>query len=174
MTAATIRKSRPEDLDEIYEIIADASRRYKGVIPDDRWKEPYMPREELIHEIIDGVEFWVMEGEGSGISGIMGIQDRGDVHLIRHAYVLTSRQGTGIGSRLLRHLEGLTRKPVLIGTWKAAAWAIRFYEKHGYREVSSAAKDSLLNKYWSIPARQTETSTVLADARWLAGNPEQD
>jgi GNAT superfamily N-acetyltransferase len=165
-----IRAAAPQDLKSIYAIIDDASRRYKGVIPDDRWKEPYMPWDELIHEIRSGVEFWVFE-DYSGITGIMGIQGRGDVHLIRHAYVLTERQGKKVGSRMFEFLYARTKMPVLVGTWKAAWWAVKFYEKHGFREVTPEMKDFLLNKYWSIPARQTETSTVLADARWYAANP---
>lgn len=166
-----IRKSTPADLETIHELITDASRRYKGVIPADRWKEPYMPWDELLHEIDSGVEFWVLE-EDNEILGVMGLQDKTDVQLIRHAYVRTSRQGVGIGSRLLVFLMAKTSLPVLVGTWKAAFWAIKFYEKHGFTEVDTATKDFLLNKYWSIPARQTETSTVLADARWLSANTD--
>lgn len=165
-----IRPAVPHDFETIYNIVQDASRRYKGVIPDDRWKEPYMPREELMHEILDGVDFWVLEEE-SGITGVMGLQDRGDVYLIRHAYVLTERQGKAVGSRLLEFLYERTAMPVLVGTWKAAWWAVKFYEKHGFREVTPETKNFLLNKYWSIPARQTETSTVLADSRWYEANP---
>lgn len=167
--APFIRPGTSDDLESIYSVIEDASRRYKGVIPDDCWKEPYMSREELVHEINDGVEFWVI-GDEDRISGVMGLQDKGDVQLIRHAYVLTGSQGRGAGSALLRHIYALTSLPVLVGTWKAAVWAIRFYDKHGFREVDPVTKDLLLNKYWNIPARQTETSTVLADSRWLLAN----
>jgi len=99
----------------------------------------------------------------------MGIQDRGDVALIRHAYVASGIQRKGLGTRLLLHVSELTNKPVLIGTWAAAAWAIRFYERNGFTVVSSAQKDKLLRRYWSIPERQIETSVVLADARWREG-----
>ncbi len=167
--APFIRRGTPDDLEYIFSVIEDASLRYKGVIPGDRWKEPYMPREELAHEIEDGVEFWVI-GDGDRISGVMGLQDKGDVQLIRHAYVLTVSQGRGTGSALLRHIYSMTSLPVLVGTWKAADWAIRFYEKHGFKEVDPVTKDFLLNKYWNIPARQTETSTVLADGRWFLAN----
>ena len=167
--APFIRPGTPDDLESIYSVIEDASRRYKGVIPGDRWKEPYMPRDELVHEIKDGVEFWVI-GDEDGISGVMGLQDKGDVHLIRHAYVFTGSQGRGTGSALLRHICALTSLPVLVGTWKAAHWAISFYERHGFREVDPVTKDFLLNKYWNIPARQTQTSTVLADRRWILTN----
>jgi N-acetylglutamate synthase-like GNAT family acetyltransferase len=167
--APFIRQGTPGDLESVYSVIEEASRRYKGVIPGDRWKEPYMPRDELVHEIKDGVEFWVI-GDEEGISGVMGLQDKGDVQLIRHAYVLTRSQGRGAGSALLHHIYALTSLPVLVGTWKAADWAIRFYEKHGFREVDTVTKDFLLNKYWDIPARQTQTSTVLADRRWFQTN----
>ena len=164
--APFIRPCAPDDLESIFSVIEDASRRYKGAIPADRWKEPYMPRDEIVHEIKDGVEFWVI-GDEDGISGVMGLQDKRDVQLIRHAYVLTGSQGRGTGSALLRHIYALTSLPVLVGTWKAAHWAISFYERHGFREVDPVTKDFLLNKYWNIPARQTETSTVLADRRWF-------
>jgi len=133
---------------------------YKGVIPEDRWHEPYMPREELQQEIDDGVVFWCMEKEGR-LLGIMGIQDKGDVTLIRHAYVRTETQKRGIGTRLLAHLESMTDGPILIGTWKAASWAISFYEKNGYDLTSETEKNRLLRRYWSIPARQVDTSVVL-------------
>ncbi|MFP4573177.1 MAG: GNAT family N-acetyltransferase, partial [Desulfobacterales bacterium] len=152
------------DFDAIFEIINDAARAYKGIIPEDRWKEPYMPPEELVAEIEDGIVFWGIEDDGR-LLGVMGIQEKGDVTLIRHAYVKTQDQKTGVGTKLLRHLEGMTEKPVLIGTWKAAAWAISFYEKNGYILVSKEEKNRLLCKYWSIPERQVETSVVLTNQR---------
>lgn len=156
-----IRKCNERDFGTIYEIINDAATAYKGVIPADRYKEPYMPREELRQEIEAGVEFWGYE-ENNELLGVMGIQDVKDVTLIRHAYVRRARQNQGIGGKLLAHLLKLTNKLVLIGTWAAADWAIRFYEKHGFRLVSLEEKDKLLRKYWSIPERQIETSVVLA------------
>ena len=161
-----IRKCDDKDFGAIYETINDAAKAYEVVIPADRYKEPYMPREELRHEIEAGVEFWGHE-ENDQLVGVMGIQDVGDVTLIRHAYVKKSKQNQGIGGKLLAHLLKRTNKPVLIGTWADASWAIRFYEKHGFRLVSSEEKDRLLRKYWSIPERQIETSVVLANERWF-------
>jgi len=148
-------------------IINDAARAYRGVIPADRWHEPYMPPSELAGEIAAGVVFWGLERDGE-LLGIMGIQDRGEVTLIRHAYVLTSHQGQGIGGRLIRHLQTMSAKPVLIGTWAAAEWAIRFYQRYGYHLVDPETKTRLLHRYWSIPERQVETSVVLGDERWWA------
>lgn len=151
-------------------IVNDAARAYRGVIPADRWREPYMAPDELEKEIAEGVLFWVAE-EGGGLSGVMGIQDKGEVALVRHAYVTPTMQRKGVGTRLLRHVEGLTSKPVLIGTWADASWAIEFYRRNGFTVVSTGHKDFLLRKYWSIPARQVETSVVLADGRWMKGQP---
>ncbi|QFP76960.1 GNAT family N-acetyltransferase [Deinococcus sp. AJ005] len=160
-----IRPATSADFERIYEIINDAAQAYRGIIPADRWQEPYMPSEELREQIADGVEFLCFE-DGDQVIGVMGIQDRGEVKLIRHAYVATRQRGGGIGSRLLRELLDSTEKPVLIGTWAAAAWAISFYQKHGFSVVSEEEKNRLLRMYWSIPERQVETSVVLADARY--------
>jgi len=149
----------------MFDIINDAAQAYKGVIPNDRWNEPYMPSEELRHEIDEGVVFWGLEHDGQ-LLGVMGIQGKGDVTLIRHAYVRTQAQKLGIGTRLLRHLESITEKPILIGTWADASWAISFYEKNGYAVLSEDEKNRLLVKYWSIPERQVETSVVLASRKW--------
>ena len=127
-----IRKCTDDDIPALYAIINDAAQAYKGVIPADRWHEPYMPMDELSQEIRDGVQFWGYESDGELI-GVMGMQDKGDVALIRHAYVKTARRNRGVGTNLLRHLERMTTKPILIGTWADATWAIRFYEKNGYR-----------------------------------------
>ena len=156
-----------KDFDAIWEIINAAAIAYKDVIPADRWKEPYMPKQELEHEIEAGVKFWGLE-KGNTLAGVMGIQDVQDVTLIRHAYVRSAYQKSGIGATLLGQLKALTPKPVLVGTWADAEWAIRFYEKHGFRMVTTGEKNVLLRKYWSIPERQIETSVVLADARWRA------
>jgi len=153
------------DFDEIYEIINDAAAAYKGIIPSDRWHEPYMNEEELRVQINEGVNFWRYT-EDDSIMGVMGIQEKGDVVLIRHAYVRTIYRNKGIGGKLLRHLIGLAGKPVLIGTWADAAWAIDFYKKHGFTLVSFEEKERLLRKYWSIPLRQIETSVVLAGPGW--------
>jgi GNAT superfamily N-acetyltransferase len=157
----------------MYEIINDGARAYKGVIPADRWHEPYMSIEELKHEIDDGVEFWGYEAAGN-LMGVMGLQDKGDVYLIRHAYVRTKSQNRGIGRELLRHLEQRTDKPILVGTWTDATWAIRFYEKNGYRRLSRPETERLLKKYWKIPERQVVTSVVLANPKWKADNEESE
>jgi N-acetylglutamate synthase-like GNAT family acetyltransferase len=160
-----IRRCTQQDLSVMYEIINDAAQAYRGVIPEDRWQEPYMPIDELKLEIDDGVEFWGYE-EAGDLIGVMGLQDKGDVHLIRHAYVRTNRQYCGIGTRLLRHLEQMTDKPILVGTWADATWAITFYEKNGYRLLSRSETERLLKKYWKIPERQVVTSVVLADVNY--------
>jgi len=160
-----IRRCDARDFDLMWAIVNDGARAYKGIIPADRWTEPYMPAEKLQHEIDDGVVFWGYE-DGGRLVGVMGLQQVQDVTLIRHAYVLTANQGQGIGARLLSHLCQLTNEPVLIGTWAAAVWAIRFYEKHGFQIVSAEEKNRLLKKYWTIPERQIETSVVLVDPKW--------
>jgi GNAT superfamily N-acetyltransferase len=161
-----IRKSVEADFSAMLAIINDAAQAYRDVIPADRWHEPYMPAGELAHEIADGVVFWVAEVEGR-LAGVMGIQDRGEVALVRHAYTAPALQGKGVGTRLLRHVESLADKPILIGTWAAAGWAIAFYQRNGYTVVPNSDKDRLLRTYWSIPARQIETSVVLADEQWM-------
>ena len=151
-------------------IVNAAAQAYRGVIPADRWHEPYMPPEEMAQEIADGVIFWVAEEDGR-LLAVMGMQDKGEVALVRHAYVAPTAQRKGVGTSLLRHVQGLADKPVLIGTWAAASWAIEFYRRNGFTEVPGPRKDFLLRKYWSIPARQVETSVVLADQRALAFLP---
>ncbi len=161
-----IRKSNEKnDFNTIYEIINDASIAYKGIIPEDRWKEPYMSKNELETQINEGVQFWNYEVNNE-ILGVMGIQFKSDVTLIRHAYVRTSSRQKGIGGKLLNHLVKRAKNPVLIGTWKDATWAIRFYEKHGFRLLSDEEKNKLLKIYWTIPERQVETSIVLASQNW--------
>jgi GNAT superfamily N-acetyltransferase len=151
----------PSEFDAILNVVNDAAQAYKGVIPQDRWKEPYMPASELEQEIAGGVEFYGWK-ENSALTAVMGIQLVNDVTLIRHAYVVTAYQRRGLGERLLRHLMSLARaSTVLVGTWEAAYWAVRFYEKHGFTLVSKEEKDRLLRKYWGIPERQVETSVVL-------------
>jgi GNAT superfamily N-acetyltransferase len=156
-----IRSLLSSDFDTILKVINDAARAYRGVIPADRWKEPYMSAEELRKEIEAGVHFygWV---EDERLLGVTGIQSMKDTTLIRHAYVLPGYQRKGIGTGLLKYLVGLAKTPeILVGTWASANWAIRFYEKHGFKLVSSKEKDELLWTYWSIPERQVETSVVL-------------
>jgi N-acetylglutamate synthase-like GNAT family acetyltransferase len=160
-----VRPATQADFQRIYEIINDAAQAYKGIIPADRWHEPYMPQAELEAQIADGVRFNCYL-ENDEIVGVMGIQDKGEVNLIRHAYVSTKRRGGGIGSILLRELVDSSPKPILIGTWKAADWAIRFYEKHGFTQMSEEDKNRLLKTFWNIPERQIETSVVLKDQRY--------
>jgi len=157
----TIRRCRDDERGAILAIVNAAAQAYRGVIPADQWHEPYMAADELDREIADGVAFWGYEGEGE-LLGVMGIQPVADVELIRHAYVAPASQGAGVGGALLGHLMRSATRPVLVGTWAAAEWAIRFYERHGFELVSPERKDELLRTYWSIPERQTLTSVVLA------------
>jgi N-acetylglutamate synthase-like GNAT family acetyltransferase len=147
-----IRKSHPDDFDAIYKIINDAAVAYKGVIPDDRWHDPYMTRTELREQIDGGVKFSCFY-ENDKVIGVMGIQDKAEVVLIRHAYVLTTSQNKGTGTKLLTELTHNVKKPILISTWKAAAWAIGFYVKNGFKLMPEDEKKVLLRKYWSIPER---------------------
>jgi GNAT superfamily N-acetyltransferase len=161
-----IRPCYDREFETIYEIVNDAAQAYRGVIPDDRWQEPYMSRGELRHEMDEGVVFWGYEDDGE-LLGVMGLQPFVDVALIRHAYVRTARQGQGIGGALLSVLRKQTARPILVGTWADAVWAVHFYQKHGFRLVSLEEKERLLRKYWSVPERQIETSVVLADQSWF-------
>lgn len=160
-----IRICQPNELEQVYAVINDGAIAYRGIIPEDCWKEPYMPWDELQHEVEAGVEFWGREEQGR-LSGVMGLQGVKDVTLIRHAYVLTAWQRRGIGARLLSHLRGLVNTPMLIGTWADAFWAIRFYEKNGFHLVGREQKDLLLDRYWTVPPRQRDVSVVLADSAW--------
>jgi len=162
----TIRACSEADFDAMDAVINAAATAYAGVIPADRYHVPYMPVEELRTEIAVGVRFWGWYGAGERrgaeeLRGLMGIQDVDDVTLIRHAYVLPEHQGKGVGGRLLAHLAGLPHQPLLVGTWADAVWAVRFYERHGFRLVTPEEKDRLLRRYWRIPERQVETSVVL-------------
>jgi GNAT superfamily N-acetyltransferase len=162
-----IRLCRDDERDLILAIVNAAAEAYRGVIPADRWHEPYMTRQELDEEIAGGVVFWGVQVEGK-LVGIMGLQSIRDIDLIRHAYVLPENQGGGIGSALLAHLRRLSKQQMLVGTWAAAAWAIRFYQRHGFEAVMPARKTELLRAYWNIPERQIETSVVLANPRMEA------
>jgi len=156
-----IRKLVFTDFNDILRVVNEAAEVYKGVIPADRWKEPYMPAEELREEISAGVKFYGYEKDGKVI-GVMGIQKVRDVTLLRHAYVLTRHQRNGVGAQLLKYLLKLAKtSTILVGTWEAAWWAIRFYEKHGFRLTSREETNRLLKEYWNIPERQIETSVVL-------------
>jgi N-acetylglutamate synthase-like GNAT family acetyltransferase len=160
-----IRRCDDRDFGVIWAIINDGAQAYKGIIPADRWTEPYMSREQLQQEMDEGVVFWGYEEAGT-LVGVMGLQPVQDVTLIRHAYVRTSNQKRGIGAQLLSHVRTLATDPVLIGTWADAVWAIRFYERYGFQVLGPEQKNRLLKKYWTIPERQMETSVVLADANW--------
>ena len=162
-----IRPCTDSDFDTIYEIVNDAAMAYKGAIPADRWHEPYMPKAEVRAAIDSGVEFWGFEMDKT-LVGVMGIQPVQDVTLIRHAYVRTNHRRRGIGGQLLQFLLARIGTPTLVGTWAAADWAIRFYQKHGFRLVTPEEKDRLLPKYWGVPQRQIETSVVLGDERWFS------
>ena len=161
-----IRPCNAMDVPVIFEIINDAAEAYRGVIPADCRAEPYMSEEELRQEIEDGVQFWGVEEKGR-LVGVMGIQHVRDVSLLRHAYVLTVARQQGIGGKLLGALRVQTSRPLLVGTWAAATWAVRFYEKHGFLLVTPDEKDRLLRTYWHISDRQVQTSVVLADEKWF-------
>jgi GNAT superfamily N-acetyltransferase len=156
-----IRPCCDNDRAAILAIINAAAEAYRGVIPADRWHEPYMPREELDGEIAAGVVFWGYE-EAGRLTGVMGLQSVRDVDLIRHAYILPSSQRRGIGGALLGHLWQLSSRRMLVGIWAAADWAIRFYRRHGFELVGPARKPVLLRTYWNVPDRQIEVSVVLA------------
>jgi N-acetylglutamate synthase-like GNAT family acetyltransferase len=163
-----IRQCRDYDFERMYEIINDAAGAYEGVIPADCWKHPYMTRDYLRHETEDAVEFWGYEEHGA-LMGVMGIQDVKDVTLVRHAYVITRKRKSGIGGELLNFLLTKRNRPLLVGTWKAASWALSFYQKHGFKLVSDEEHAVLLRKYWKISDRQIETSVVLGDENFFKG-----
>ncbi len=158
-----IRPCGEADTTTILEIVNDAAEAYRGVIPEDRWREPYMPRAELEGELREGVRFWARL-DGGRMVAVMGLQDVLDVSLVRHAYTRTDDQGRGHGSALLAHVRALTGRPLLIGTWRAAVWAIRFYRGHGFEVVDDARAQSLLRRYWRVPEAQMTASVVLAEA----------
>ena len=157
----TIRPCRDDERPAIFDIVNAAAEVYRGVIPADRWHEPYMPMGELVAEIAAGVAFWGVEEDGE-LVGIMGIQPVDDVELIRHAYVAPGWQGRGVGGALLASLEARSSAQMLVGTWAAASWAIRFYRGRGFVDVGRERTAELLRRYWTIPERQIETSVVLA------------
>ena len=147
-----------KDPDEIYAVVNDGSKRYKGIIPEDCYHEPYMPMDELLEEM-KRMRFYGYQ-TNIKLLGVMAKEPVKDVTLIRHAYVVSEHQGEGIGSRLLAFIEKRVDTAwLLVGTWTAATWAIDFYKKHGYRLMEN--KEALLRKYWNIPDRQIETSCVL-------------
>jgi GNAT superfamily N-acetyltransferase len=160
-----IRSCTDKDLLDMYTVINDAAHAYRAVIPPECWKEPYMPVDELRAEVAAGVHFLGYQ-LGDQLVGVMGLQNVLDVALIRHAYVRTAYRNQGIGGQLLAELRSQTQRPLLVGTWAAARWAIRFYQKHGFRLTSDPIKQQLLNKYWSLPASQVEASVVLTESAW--------
>ena len=161
-----IRALAESDRPGIFAVVNEAAEAYRGIIPPDRWKEPYMPESELAAEIAAGIAFSGWEEDGV-LQGVMGVQPVRDVILIRHAYVRPERQGEGIGTALLDALCRDVDRPILIGTWAAAVWAIRFYQARGFALVGADEKARLLKRYWTVPDRQIETSVVLADERWF-------
>ncbi len=167
-----IRQCETSEFEKIWAVIEDAARAYRGVIPMDMWQEPYLPEDELEDEIRSGVVFWGFF-EGGAVVGVMGLQHVKDVSLIRHAYVRTDHQGRGIGGELLLTLKEHTDRPILVGTWADAKWAIGFYQKHGFRLVETDDHARLLKEYWSLSGRQIETSVVMGDRRWFE-RPEGD
>jgi GNAT superfamily N-acetyltransferase len=164
----TIRLCRADERGTMLAIINDAAEAYRGVIPADRWHEPYMPIAELESEIAAGVVFWGDEQDGV-LVGLMGIQPVRDVDLIRHAYVRPGGQRRGVGGALIEHLRRQTTRRMLVGTWAAAEWAVAFYRRHGFELVSPARKTALLKTYWTVPERQIATSVVLANPPFDAG-----
>ena len=157
-----IRPCRADERATMLAIVNDAAEAYRGVIPADRWHEPYMELRELASEIAAGVAFWGYEQDGA-LVGLMGIQPVRDVDLIRHAYVRPGGQRRGVGGALIEHLRRQTTRRMLVGTWAAADWAIAFYRRHGFELVTPARKTALLKTYWTVPERQIETSVVLAN-----------
>jgi GNAT superfamily N-acetyltransferase len=168
-----IRECTPDDFNDVWTVIDDAAVAYQGIIAADTWTIPYMSKGELRQETAQGVVFFGFF-EVDRLLAVMGLQAVEDVSLIRHAYTRTVSQGRGIGAALLAHLQRQTDRPLLVGTWEAASWAIRFYQSRGFRLVTPEQKDALLRTYWGVPERQIEESVVLADARWFAQSPQPD
>ena len=171
-TQPVIRPCRDDETEAMLAVINAAAQAYRGVIPADRWHEPYMSPSQLRSEVASGVAFVACEVDGA-VAGVMGIQPVRNVDLIRHAYVLPDHQGRGLGGTLLGHMRARTDRPILIGTWAAATWAIAFYERHGFHLVPNASKAPLLRAYWSIPQRQIETSVVLSAPRLTVPQAEE-
>ncbi|NKB21947.1 MAG: GNAT family N-acetyltransferase [Alphaproteobacteria bacterium] len=158
-----IRDYEEENFVAVLDVINDAATAYKGIIPEDCWHDPYMSATELQREINTGVSFRMVLNEENIVMGVMGAQPVQDVLLIRHAYVRTQARRRGIGSQLISDLRKRTALPILVGTWAAAAWAIQFYEDHGFMAQSDKLTQELLKKYWSVPEAQADQSVVLMD-----------
>src|ERR1051325_10019534 len=165
MTASvmTIRVCSAAEFEHVLSVCNDGAAAYQGVIAADQWKTPYMSGAELQREMLAGVEFYGAFDSEQGLVGVMGLQQVHDVALIRHAYTRTTRQGAGIGSALLARLQSLADRPILIGTWRAATWAIRFYERRGFVPIEGLQRDLLLRRYWTIGERQIADPVVLGD-----------
>ena len=157
----TVRPCREDELTTVLDIVNAAAEAYRGAIPPDRWHEPYMSMAELRRDVAAGVECWGYEDDGA-LVGVMGIQPVQDVALVRHAYVRPGAQRRGVGAALIEHLRRRSGRPMLVGTWAAASWAIAFYRRHGFELVPAERAAALLRRYWSVPERQIETSVVLA------------
>ena len=164
----TIRLCSAADFADALAVCNDGASKYRGVIAADQWKTPYMSDAELRHELLAGVKLFGAFVEERRLVAVMGLQHVRDVALIRHAYTRTACQGAGYGSALLAHLESQTDCPILVGTWRAATWAVRFYERHGFRLIEGLQRKILLQRYWTISARQIEESLVLGGERWFA------
>ena len=156
-----ITECTKKNISNILYVINDASLKYKGIIPNDCWHEPYMTKQKLISEFANGVRIFGYNKDNN-LVGVMGIQELKDVTLIRHAYILTQYQGLGIGKSLLQHLFKIkTSSCLLVGTWRDATWAIQFYEKFGFVLHTKKQTAQLLKKYWDLPSKQIENSVVL-------------
>lgn len=166
-----MRPATDADLRSVLAVINDAAEAYRGVIPADCWHRPYMTERALRREVGDGVRFWVIE-VGGAVVAAMGLQAVRDVTLIRHAYVAREHQRTGLGGTLLEQLRSRSERPMLVGTWRAATWAVAFYRRHGFELLPDGEAQRLLRRYWSVPARQMAASVVLADSRWQAAPSE--
>ncbi|MDP6770901.1 MAG: GNAT family N-acetyltransferase [Anaerolineales bacterium] len=164
-----IKRCLDVELETVLAVINDAAQAYYGVIPQDAWHEPYMARDELKSDIRAGVQFWGYYVKEC-LVGVMGVQDIQDVTLIRHAYVRTSERRSGVGTKLIKYLDECCNKPILIGTWADATWAIEFYKKNGYRLILGDERGMLLEKYWTVPTKQASASVVLANAKWTGSD----
>ena len=156
-----IKECTKKNISNILHVINDASLKYKGIIPNDCWHEPYMTKQKLINEFANGVRMFGYNRDNTLI-GVMGIQELKDVTLIRHAYILTLHQGMGIGKSLLQHLFKIKKSScLLVGTWRDASWAIQFYKRFGFVLHTKTQTTQLLKKYWNLPSKQIENSVVL-------------
>jgi GNAT superfamily N-acetyltransferase len=146
-----------DDRDEVLAVINAAAERYRGVIPAESDTDPYMSAAEL-ESALAAMQFYGAVRDR--LVGVIGTQERADVSLVRHLYVRPPAQGEGIGTALLeRALERADAETVLVGTWKAAEWAVEFYRANGF-ELLGTDRD-LLATYWDVPEHQRDHSVVL-------------